>query len=98
MRRRRASTTRSASATSSEIAPCEAGEGGGADERQVGDRPEHEPRAAGVGAAERAELERELGEAARVSRERVEPVLVESLERERPRRDPRDALERVRAD
>src|SRR5207244_9680011 len=80
----------------SEVAAREAGEGRGRKKRQVRDRPEHEPDAARVGTAERAEPQREGREPARVSRERIQAVLVERLGGEDPGRDPGDVLERVR--
>src|SRR3954449_1243197 len=67
-------------------------------QRQEHCRPDEQRRARTMGAAEGAELEHDLREAGRVDRQPVQRVLVKSVERQYPPRDPRDVLELLRVD
>ena len=60
-----------------------------ADEPEVDERPQPQPGAGGLRAAERPEVDREPGEADRVGRQPGERGLVEALERQQPGRDRR---------
>src|SRR5919106_1312051 len=65
---------------------------------EIRDRPERQEGAAGVRAAEGPELDRQTGEPAGLGGDPVERVLVEGLERKRPRRPLGDCLQRVRVE
>ena len=65
---------------------------------QVGDGPRPEPRSRGLRASEGPEIDDRLGHAAGVRREIREAVLIESLERQHPRCDTSDVLQRLGAE
>ena len=75
-----------------EVAAAERRDRDGADRHQVGERPEPQPGARRLGAAERAEVDRQPGEPDGVRRQVGQPRLVERLERQRPGRDGGDVL------
>ena len=81
-----------------EIPPREREEREREHDDEVADRPDADPPAVHVRAAERAELEQEAGEPRRSLGDHPQRVLVERLERQRPRRDRRRVLDRVRVE